>query len=418
MPIAPLLVVGCRDSISGFGAGMRARASSDQFFGGIADRHLDIVRNAKFEYARVQLSRGALSPSRVFDDSAAWTAVSGNVRLLETFGSAIDGKYVMNSHRNVPAPAKPGDGRHLTTLSKLSDNQYHWDTSVDFALGSAHPNDVALVVTRLLAAGDGLNEKEARSELATSAPRASVALGTLFSLDTLRPVALGDGTTAVSLAISIKSDQLKAKYPAFAEYVHKYVDPAKCRFVLSDRAGAVFVEGSAKDRVISLRLRSQNGHLVPLSGPVHPMPDTLVIVADFTVKVKMFNVGFHDLSMEFVNSTHGDQDRAWTMTAKKEPQWNLPFITARLIRAPLRYPFAGDGALFRMELRAGEGEQPTVLVRQTRLSVQESAILKFINSLSSTAMDDLGTRVEHEENLWLRDVFLALRDDARGVLTP
>ena len=106
------------------------------------------------------------------------------------------------------------------------------------------------------------------------------------------------------------------------------------------------------------------------------------------------------------------------MSARREPHWNLPFITARLIRAPLRYPFAGEGALFRIGVRAGEGDQPTVLVRQSRLGVQESAILKFVNSLTSTAMDDFGARVEHEENQWLREIFLALRDDSRGILAP
>jgi hypothetical protein len=48
--------------------------------------------------------------------------------------------------------------------------------------------------------------------------------------------------------------------------------------------------------------------------------------------------------------------------------------------------------------------------------VQESAVLKFINSLSSTAIDDFGARVEKEESQWLRELFLALRDDARSVL--
>ena len=157
---------------------------------------------------------------------------------------------------------------------------------------------------------------------------------------------------------------------------------------------------------------------MPLSGLARSLPDSLVVLADFTVKVKMFNVGFHDLSMEFVNSARGDQERDWTVTARKEPHWNLPFITARLIRAPLRYPFSGEGALFRMALRAGEGDHPTVLVRQSRLGVQESAILKFINSLSNTAMNDFGARVEHEENIWLRELFLALRDDAKAALAP
>ena len=45
-------------------------------------------------------------------------------------------------------------------------------------------------------------------------------------------------------------------------------------------------------------------------------------------------------------------------------------------------------------------------------------MLKFINSLTNTALDDFGERVELEENRWLREVFLALRDDARTALPP
>ena len=122
--------------------------------------------------------------------------------------------------------------------------------------------------------------------------------------------------------------------------------------------------------------------------------------------------------MDFVNVARGDRERDWVVTAKREPHWNLPFIAARLLRAPLRYPFSGEGGLLRFGVRAGDGDAPTVLVRQSRLAVQESSILKFINSLTSTAMDDFGTRVEHEENEWLREVFLALREDARAVIAP
>ncbi len=404
--------------MSGFGAGTRARASAEQFFGALADRHVDIARNAKYEYSRVQITKGALSPSRVFDDTAAWTGASGPVRILETFGSMVDDRYVMASHRGIPAPMKPAEGRHITTLSKLADGQYRWDTSVDFALGNARPNDIALVITRLLTAGEGLNEREARADLLSSAPRTSVALGGAFSLDSLHPVPMPDGTTAVTLGISVHSEQLKQRFPAFGDYVHRYVDPAKFHFFVADHAGVGYLDGQYRDRFLTIRLRSQGGHLVPLTGAPKPIPDTLVVLADFTVKVKMFTVGFHDLSMEFVNSVHADRERDWTLTSRKEPSWNLPFITARLIRAPLRYPFSGEGALFKMGLRAGEGDQQTVLVRQSRLAVQESAILKFINSLSNTALDDFGARVEKEESLWLRELFLALRDDARTVLAP
>jgi hypothetical protein len=384
----------------------------------MADRHLELVRSAKFEYSRIAQTRGALSPSRVFDDTAAWTGSSGSVRVLESFGTHADDKYVFTSHRNVPPPVKLADGRHVTTLSRMSDNQYQWDTAVDFAIGAARPSEIALVVSRLLTAGDRLNEHDAHGEVAKSLPRTSAALGALFSLDTLRPVQSPDGSTAVTIAVGVHSEEFRQKYPAFGDYVRRYVDPARFHLSVSDAAGNQYIDIQGRDRSMLVRLRSHDGHLVPLSGALRPIPDTLTITADLTVKVKLFNVGFHDLSLDFVNSAKGERERDWTFAARREPHWNLPFFTARLVRAPLRFPFAGEGALFRIGLRAGEGDAPAVMVRQARLGVQESAILKFLNSLSSTAMDDFGTRVEHEENQWLREVFLALRDDARGVLSP
>jgi hypothetical protein len=411
-------ISGCREGFSGFGAGPRARASADQLFGALAERHLDIARNSRYEYSRDRLTRGALSPSRVFDDTAAWTSMSGSVRVLETAGTASEGRYHRSSRPGVPAPMRPADGRHVTTLSKLGDSEYRWDTSVDFALGSVRPADIALVLSRLLASGEGHTERDARAALLAAAPRTSAALGTAFSLDTLRPTLLSDGSTTVTIGIGIHSDAVRQKYPAFGDYMRRYVDPAHYRILVTDRSGVPFLEAVAKDRFLSLRVRTLHGKVVSLTGAARPMPDSLLLMADFTVKVKLFTVGFHDLDMELVNVSRGDQAREWVMTARKEPSWNLPFITARLLRAPLRRPFAGEGALFRIGVRAGEGTQPTVLYRQARLAVQESAILGFLNSLSSTAMDDLNTSVEREQNAWLREVFLGLRDDARAAIQP
>jgi hypothetical protein len=274
------------------------------------------------------------------------------------------------------------------------------------------------VLTRLLAAGEGRTEREARAALAAGAPRTSAVLGTAFSLDTLRPVALVDGSTAVTVGIAVHSDQLKARYPAFADYVRRYVDPAHVRFLVTDRAGVPYLEAVELDRFLTIRVRSQHGHLVALTGAARPMPDTLLLDMDFTMKVKFFTVGFHDLQMEMVQAATGDQSRSLVMTARREPSWNLPFISARLLRSPLRRPFAGEGALFRIGVRAGEGNGPTVLYRQTRLAVQESAILNFLNSLSSTAMDDLNLAVEREQNVWLRELFQALREDAHAAIAP
>lgn len=416
LPVVVLALAGCRDSFVGFGTGARARASAEQAFGAIGDRHLDISRNAKYEYARLHLAKGALSPSRVFNDTAAWTAMTGDVRLLEAYGTLGDGRYLMTARSSVPAPARPSDGRHVTSLARLSDGEYRWETTVDFALGSVRPADIAAVITRLLAAGEGRTERALRADLAAAAPRASAALGTVFSLDTLRPVELADGSTAVTLGISVNSEDLRRRLPAFAAYIHKYVEPANYRFIVADRASTPFLDISAKDRVITIKVRTLRGHLVPLSGPARPMPDSLLVLADFKVKIKIFHVGFHNLVMELVNSAQGDRQRDWTVTAHREPSWDLPLITARLLRAPLHRPFVGEGALFRIGVRAGENGSPTVILRQSHLTVQESSILNFLNSLGNTAMDDFGVAVEHEENIWFRDVFLALRDDARSAI--
>lgn len=406
----------CRDTMAAFGGAGRGRAAAEQAFEAIADRHFDVLRNARYEYARVHLTKGALSPSRVFDDSAAWTAMTGNVRLLEVFGTVGDGHYVLNARSLVPAPARPGDGRHATSLVRLSQNEYRWETTVDYVIGKVRPSDVATVVSRLFAAGEGRTERELRSELAATVPRTSAALGTVFTLDSLHPTELADGSTAMTVGIAVSSEGLKRRLPAFAEFIRRYVEPTTYRAVVTDRAGVAFVDIAQRDRYVTIRVRTLGGHLVPLSGPARPVPDTLLFVADFKTKVKIFHVGFHDLVMELVNQSNGDREHFWTVTAHREPKWDLPLVTARLLRAPLRRPFAGEGALFRIGVRAGENGGPTVIVRQSHLTVQESGILNFLNSLGNTAMDDFDGAVEREENAWLRELFLALRDDARAAL--
>ncbi len=411
-----VLTAGCRDSFAGLGSGARARTASDQLYGAFADRFLTPVHNAKYDYARRAHTRGALAPGSVFADTSAWTASSGAVRLLETHGYAGEGRYVVSSRPNVPAPSRPGDGRHVTTLSRLSNSEYRWDTAVDFAIGSARPADVALVMSRFFASAEGRTEREARADLAAAAPRTSAALGSVLTLDSLHPVTLPDGSTSVRLGISVHGDNLAKRLPALGDYVKRYVEPARYRFSFTDRSGVPYLEIVARDRFMSVQARVHHGKLVALSGPAHPMPDTLVLTADLALKVKLFTVGFHELQTEFVNGGRGDRERNWTITARREPKWDLPFIAARLMRAPLRRPFAGEGALFRIGVRAGEGDLPSVLVRLARLTVEESAVLRFINSLSNTALDDLEGRVEHEKSQWLRELFLALREDSRAAI--
>jgi hypothetical protein len=204
-------------------------------------------------------------------------------------------------------------------------------------------------------------------------------------------------------------DLMRPVYPLFAAYLDKYLGPAKYHFALTDRGGAPLFDVVGRERAMTVRYRLQQGKLTSLNGPPKPWPDSLLLTADVLLKVKIFTVGFHGLLTDFVITNTG-RDRGWTIIAQHEPKWDLPFVTERLIRSPLRRPFEGPGALFRLAVRDSAGAQ-TVMARRARLDVQESAIMRFIGSLASHALGDLDTKVEVEEDRFIRDIFSALQAD-------
>jgi hypothetical protein len=160
-----------------------------------------------------------------------------------------------------------------------------------------------------------------------------------------------------------------------------------------------------------------DGKLVSLGGPATPMPDTLELLMDFKTSIKHFGVGFHGLRTELIHVRKSDTENGWVISARREPDWDFPLAMARLIRTPLRRPFAGEGSLFRIGLR-GDGAGPTVIFREIRLFVKESAILRFLNALSGAAFSEFAEQVDAEQNAWLREVFIAMRDDTRAAIAP
>jgi len=256
-----------------------------------------------------------------------------------------------------------------------------------------------------------------RAELTSLAPRTSSALGTAFSLDSVVPARLPDGSTMLTFAIAMRSDLLKQRYPTFAAYFHKYIDPARYRITVTDRAGTAYFEAKAADRLLTVRLRTKDGKLVSIAGPATPIPDTLELLMDFKTSVKHLGVGFHGLRTELIHVRKSDSKNGWVISARREPDWDLPLFTARMIRTPLRRPFAGECSLFRIGIRSDDTEQ-TVLYREIRLFVQESAILRFLNALSGAAFSEFADQVDAEQNAWLREIFVAMREDARASIAP
>jgi hypothetical protein len=234
----------------------------------------------------------------------------------------------------------------------------------------------------------------------------------LFSIDTLRGAPGADGASSILLKIGIHPSGVRARYPAFAEYLEKYISPSRYRFVLRDRSGVRWLDVSAAKNVLTIRLRARDGRIAPLDGPSRPMPDTLRLDAELYAKFLFFEVGVSALRGDVI-MLHSEHERGWLMRFHEEPDWHLPLAAARLIRTPLRRPFE-QGVMLRLAIRDSAGGQ-TLITRRTRLVVQESAILRFLGSLGWTAMNDFSGTSEVEENRFSADAFGAMRADIRGL---
>jgi hypothetical protein len=255
---------------------------------------------------------------------------------------------------------------------------------------------------------------ELRTDYRTSFPRATAALGRLFSLDTLRTIRDSESATTILLGVRLNPNGIRSAMPDFAKYLDKYVTPARYRAIVSDKRGGRWLEIAGDDNYATIRLRSLNGHFAPLNGPVGPIPDDLQLYSDFTTKILFFTVGYHGLvgDMSVIDS---DRDRGWLLRFTREPDWKLPPTVGFMIRTPLKRPFQNGGATFRLVLHENPGDQ-TIIARHTTTVVQESAILRFIGRLGATAMGDFVGKSESEENRFSAEVFNALRLDIRALL--
>jgi hypothetical protein len=264
-------------------SGAALERNADQLFGAMVIRYSQVSRDAKYEFARNQLNRSALVPSRVFDDTAVWTSEPSPVlHALLVQGTPEPGRYSFASRTTVTRPARLGESRHVITLARLSPNEFVWDTSVDFALGAVSAAEVGALTTALFASGERGSEQELRADYRAVAPRAAAVLASLFSMDSIHTTGFSDGTSDVNLTIGLHTDGLQARFPAFADYVARYANPARYRFSITDRSGAIWFDIAGADRQFNIHYRAIQGRLVPLYGAPRTRPDTMELHVDFT----------------------------------------------------------------------------------------------------------------------------------------
>jgi hypothetical protein len=379
----------------------------------VAARFTRPERSSRFEQTRRRMVSGALHPSRVFSDTSLWGAeTSPTFRTITAKGALTDRGYLFDVVEHAPITTI-GDTRHVITLRRLGDGEYQWGTGVDFAIGSITAADVGGMMSRLFTAGVGHDATAGRAASVAAFPRSAAVLSKLFTIDSLTTRPGPQGTIAVTLALGFHTERLAATSPHFAEYLAKYVEGSRYRFLVTDRTGAPYFEAVGAAKKLTITYRIDGDHLVSSNGPPRTMPDSLRMVSDLTVRVKMFDAGWKNLVTDFtIDRT--SRSRSWRFVAHKEPDWDLPLATAHLIRSSLRRPFEGAGATLELAVIDSAGGQ-TILARRARLEVKESAIMRFLSSLISRVFDDLDTAVEREEAAYIRELMQAFQQDSRAL---
>jgi hypothetical protein len=405
-------VVGCQGVPDALGSDRNAaRVNADGIFDGLAKRFDNVQRAPKFHHARAKLGRYALSPSRLIGDTSVWTttSVADSSRTLSLRGTHTPTGYVFTPQPSVPLPAVIGESRHIIRLRRRGESTYEWQTAVDHGIGPVRAQNVAAATTAWIAAAEKRHCCAARGHHEMLFPRSSRVLGELFSLDTVRVTPLADGSSSVFVEFRMHPDRLEKTRPNFARYLEKYVEPARFRVSIRDGHGGTWFDATGAENRFSLSYRSRDGQLLAFSGPARPLPDSAQIVIDFSAKFMIFRVGVSRLVGDFV-AVRGDNERGWAMRFRQEPEWHFPLAVNHLIRTSLRHPFSGDGIGLRVTVRDTPGAQ-SLVSRQASLSVQESAIVRWLGGLGSSAMSDFAGRAEAEENRYVYEVLSALRAD-------
>ena len=420
MAAAFLFAIACREPflrLSGGHPQTESRASAAQLFVALAARVTQPTRDQKYDSARIRIAHAALLPSRVWNDTAVWTVISGSRRTLFVSGHLDSARYRLEATKTLTALTQAAESRHAINLTRLASDEYAWDTDVAYSIGTVSAASIASLVAGLIASGEGRGEADIRADYRAAAPRSSAVMGQLFTVDSIRTTHLPDHSTLATFTATMHPGGVEARYPSFARYLRRYAASARMRWELTDRVGNRYFDCSAVDGRLNLRVRTLDGAMVPLGGPARSMPDSLALRGEFTMKVRRFTVGFRDYHADFV-LTRAAHEHAWSVVTRREPEWVLPLVTEHLLRTPLRRPFQGSGTTFRIGVRDDSSAGQTLLHRRLHLEVQESLILRFLGRLGSTAVTDFSDRVEIEQNAWLHELFSALAADASLLAPP
>jgi hypothetical protein len=390
-----------------------AAAKTDDLFGALAVRFGAAYRDPRFERIRPRMVRHALTPSRLYPDTAIWTSTDGEVRTVSIAGALVTDRYMLTAQAAVPRPDSASESRHLMHLRRLGESIHRWDSTDELAVGTIRAAEVFALLEGALRGAEQPGDS-VRADLGRTFPRTTAMLGRLFVLDTLRTSVAPDGSHLVALSTRLDANRMRPFAPLYADYIDEYLEPLRIEAVLIDAGDRPLATAHFRRNRLDVRARSRDGTLQPLAGQPPQRSDSLRLRISFFARVLFFDVGATNIIADVVPRTEPNV-RGWTIRFRREPQWHFPLAVGRLLRAPLRRPFAGDGTMVEYIVRDSAGGQ-TLLTRNIHIVVQESAIVRWLGALGATAMGDLSAEAEREKDRYVGDVFRAMGEDARVLL--
>ena len=400
----------CRDAARELAGGPAGKDGPRALVEALADRFGPIEREPAFDALRPKLSRGALVPSRVFDDASAWTSRGEGWRAVELAGYASGGAYHIGVRGEAPPPGAPGDYRGRLRLEQVAGGRFEWRVEEDLAVGRVRPADLAAALDATFRAAQASSDVAARAAVVAGFPRASAKVGLLLRLETLALHRDAHGTTSVHLAVRLTPAGIGGFAPRYAAFLQKYATPIRTSVVVADPGGVAWWSLEAADNLWSVRLRVRGGSLVPLDGPAdRRLPSRLRATGHFATQMGRFGVGAKRIAAD-VELTRTAGEKAISARFHEELDWQMPFLADLFLGGPLSYPFEEAGS----EVRWGAREEPgggMIFIGRYRVRVRETWILRWLAGMTSAAVNDFRSGAEAEADRFQRECLLALRDD-------
>ncbi len=372
-------------------------------------------REPGFEALRPKLARAALTPSRIYDDPAAWTGREGEWRSTDIIGFRVGSGYRIGTRAVVPEPEHAADYRERVRLRRTGPGRFEWELTEELAAGELRPQDLAAALTAILREAQERDASSLRDAFVASLPRASRLLSLLFRVETLALDRDATGASRITLGLRVTPSGLRTVAPRYAEYLRRYGSPMKLELTALDLGGSAWWRLTAAANLWTLELRVRDGDLVPLWGaPDRGMPERLRIVGEYQTKMGIFGVGLSHLVAR-VELIRAPAEKGLVARFVDEPEWHLPFLVAPLLRASLQHPFQEPGSEIALSVRQ-VGGGPTLLTGRYRYRVRESWILRWLGGMTNGAVSDFRSGAEEESVRYNGDCLLALRDDLVALL--